>query len=307
MLLHILVIPVFFLCFVLLYQSEWMYDFLSMGLGSDRLVLNVLMLMCILLGVLCASRIPMTACRRYIHMSWLPYTLWTLAEQVVFACFAALYMALMYGDYGYFPALGMCMMLAIATIAYPYVIINAIVCAVYPGDPAPERELLSAMSEGAVYNLSAFRMCAHNGTHIDAPLHFIPDGKSVDQVALERFIGYYEGDVRAGDALRILADAQRLDRRAAARILIKGRAVLTAEAARVLAGGGVLLFGNESQTVGPEDAPMEVHRILLGAQVVLLEGIRLAGVEEGVYLLHAAPLNLGGAEGAPCRATLLKL
>ena len=185
-------------------------------------------------------------------------------------------------------------------------------CAVYPGDPVPERELLSAMSEGAVCNLSAFRMCAHNGTHIDAPLHFIPDGKSVDQVALERFIGYayvaaHEGEVRAEDALRILADAQRLDRRAAARILIKGRAVLTAEAARVLAEGGVLLFGNESQTVGPEDAPMEVHRILLGAQVVLLEGIRLAGVEEGVYLLHAAPLNLGGAEGAPCRATLLKL
>lgn len=140
MLLHILVIPVFFLCFVLLYQSEWMYDFLSMGLGSNRLVLNVLMLMCILLGVLCASRIPMTACRRYIHMSWLPYTLWTLAELVVFSCFAALYMALMYGDYGYFPALGQCMMLTIATVSYPYVIINAIVCAVYPGETETAEE-----------------------------------------------------------------------------------------------------------------------------------------------------------------------
>ncbi len=134
MLLHVLVIPVFFLCFILLYQSEWMISFLDMGIGSNRLVLNVLMLMCILLGVLCASRIPMTACRRYIQLNWLTYTLWTLAEIVVFACFAALYMALMYGDYGYFPALGECMLLTIATISYPYVIINAIICAFDPGD-----------------------------------------------------------------------------------------------------------------------------------------------------------------------------
>ena len=64
------------------------------------------------------------------------------------------------------------------------------------------------------------------------------------------------------------------------------------------------LIGNESQTVGPEDAPMEVHKILLGADVVLLEGIRLSDVPEGVYFLNAAPLCLGGADGAPCRAIL---
>ena len=67
----------------------------------------------------------------------------------------------------------------------------------------------------------------------------------------------------------------------------------------------VLLLGNESQTVGPEDAPMEVHLILLGANVVLLEGIRLAEVSEGVYFLNAAPLNLSGADGSPCRAVLI--
>ena len=88
---------------------------------------------------------------------------------------------------------------------------------------------------------------------------------------------------------------------------MKGKAVVTAEAARVFAEKGIKLFGNESQTVGPENAPMEVHLIMLGAEVVLLEGIRLADVEEGVYLLHAAPLNLGGAEGAPCRATLISM
>ena len=185
-------------------------------------------------------------------------------------------------------------------------------CAVYPGDPHPEREIKLKISEGAVCNLSAFSMCAHNGTHVDAPLHFIDGGKSVDRVNLDRFVGYayvaaHDGLLLAEDAERILKTAAAHDPRAAERILVKGKATMTAEAARVFADKGIKLFGNESQTVGPENAPMEVHLIMLGAEIVLLEGIRLADVEEGVYLLHAAPLNLGGAEGAPCRATLISM
>ena len=185
-------------------------------------------------------------------------------------------------------------------------------CAVYPGDPHPEQEIKLKISDGAVCNLSAFSMCAHNGTHVDAPLHFIDGGKSVDRVNLDRFVGYayvaaHDGLLLAEDAERILKTAAALDPRAAERILVKGKATMTAEAARVFADKGIKLFGNESQTVGPEDAPMEVHLIMLGAEIVLLEGIRLADVEEGVYLLHAAPLNLGGAEGAPCRATLISM
>ena len=80
---------------------------------------------------------------------------------------------------------------------------------------------------------------------------------------------------------------------------------MSLQAAEVFASRGILLLGNESQTVGPEDAPMAVHKILLSANVVLLEGIRLSSVEEGVYLLNAAPLNLSGADGAPCRAILI--
>ena len=183
-------------------------------------------------------------------------------------------------------------------------------CAVYPGDPRPERETRLKISDGAMCNLSAFSMCAHNGTHVDAPLHFIDGGKSVDQLPLDQFIGYayvaaHEGPVLAGDAERMLEKAAACDARAAERILVKGKATVTAEAAKVFAAKGIRLFGNESQTVGPEDAPMEVHLIMLGAGIVLLEGIRLAEAEEGAYLLHAAPLNLGGAEGAPCRATLI--
>ena len=82
---------------------------------------------------------------------------------------------------------------------------------------------------------------------------------------------------------------------------------VTPEAAAYLAERRLLLLGNESQTVGPEEAPAQVHRLLLGADTVLLEGIRLAHVPDGVYLMLAAPLSLGGCEGAPCRAVLLAL
>ena len=65
------------------------------------------------------------------------------------------------------------------------------------------------------------------------------------------------------------------------------------------------MVGNESQTVGPENAPMAVHPVLLNANVILLEGIRLSEVNEGIYFLSAAPLNLSGADGSPCRAVLI--
>ena len=185
-------------------------------------------------------------------------------------------------------------------------------CCVYPGDPSPERQVKLRIADGAICNLTAFQMCAHNGTHVDAPYHFLNEGKTIDLVDLERFIGKayvteHQGDITEADAEVILQKARSLDAEAAKRILVKGPAVMTEEAAKVFAGAGILLFGNESQTVGPLDAPMNVHLIMLGAEIVLLEGIRLGAVEEGIYLLNAAPLNLGGADGAPCRAVLMEL
>ena len=185
-------------------------------------------------------------------------------------------------------------------------------CSVFPGDPQPERQIQMRIADGEVCNLTAFRMCAHNGTHVDAPFHFINEGRTIDRVDLDRFIGYayvtkHEGEISAADALKILARAREADPRAADRILVKGPAVMTEEGAAVLASAGIRLFGNESQTVGPENAPMKVHLIMLGAEIILLEGIRLGEVPEGVYLLNAAPLNLGGSDGAPCRAVLVDL
>lgn len=176
---------------------------------------------------------------------------------------------------------------------------------VYPGDPAPKRDLLSSMAAGDLYDLTAFSMCAHNGTHIDAPRHFIKDGKTVDELSLQStagdcYVASHEGLVTEKDAKTILEKAGSVKR-----ILIKGNATLTYEGAEVFRGAGILLFGNESQTVGPEDAPMAVHKCLLSADVVLLEGVCLSDVPDGVYFLFAAPLLLGGAEGAPCRAILI--
>ena len=183
-------------------------------------------------------------------------------------------------------------------------------CQVYAGDPMPEKKLLCSMEKGDLYNLTAFSMCAHNGTHIDAPFHFINGGKSVDSIGLDTFVGMayvaeYHGIVSGTAATEILEKAKKQNPEAAKRILIKGNAEVSSEAARVFADSEILLLGNESQTVGPEVAPMEVHLILLGAGIVLLEGIRLAEVSEGAYFLNAAPLNLFGSDGSPCRAILI--
>ena len=184
-------------------------------------------------------------------------------------------------------------------------------CRVYPGDPIPQKNVLSDMQKGDLYNLTEFSMCAHNDTHVDAPFHFIKDGKTVDRIDLASFVGMayvaeHQGKLLGEDALRILQKAKERNEESAKRILIKGDAEVSAEAARVFADAGLLLLGNESQTVGPENAPMEVHLILLSAEVVLLEGICLAVVPEGVYFLNAAPMNLSGADGAPCRAILVE-
>lgn len=180
---------------------------------------------------------------------------------------------------------------------------------VFPGDPVPKREQILNMADGAVCNLSVLQMCAHNGTHVDAPYHFYKDGKTIDAVSLEHFIGpayvvEYQGTMSAADAREILKRAEAIGDGCRDRILIKGKAVVSLEAAGVFADAGILLLGNESQTVGPEDAPKEVHLRLLGAEIVLLEGIRLEKVPSGIYQLYAAPINLGGSDGAPCRAIL---
>ena len=182
-------------------------------------------------------------------------------------------------------------------------------CNVYPGDPQPTHERVVAIDKGDEYNMSTLSMCVHNGTHIDAPFHFLNDGNTVEQIPLEYFVGtcyvvQRDGELTARDAESIMVEAK--EHNAAERILIGGNVTVTAEAAKVFADNGIKLIGNEGVSIGPVDAPMEVHKILLSINVVLLEGIVLKDVPEGVYFLNAAPLNLAKLDGSPCRAFLIK-
>ena len=182
-------------------------------------------------------------------------------------------------------------------------------CKVFPGDPAPEANRIMSMAEGDLCNLSTLFICAHNGTHVDAPFHFFNDGKTIDEIETDVFCGdcfvaRHDGEMTAQDAEEIMTAAAKAD--ADERILIAGRATVSESAAEIFAAHKIMLIGNESQTVGPENAPARVHEILLGNNVVLLEGIRLDEVPCGKYLLCAVPLKLSGFDGSPCRAILIQ-
>ena len=144
---HVLAIPACFLISVFIYRSAWMVAYLDMGVG--RLTLNTLMLMCIILGVLCASRIPMVACRRYLRLKWVHYVLWSAAEFILMALFMGLYMALMYkntelavGSIYYFPNVGKCISLLLTNILLPYLFINALFANFRDASPQAQEENL---------------------------------------------------------------------------------------------------------------------------------------------------------------------
>ena len=181
-------------------------------------------------------------------------------------------------------------------------------CVVYPGDTAPKAKKVRRTDKGDTYNLTDITMCVHNGTHIDAPFHFLGDGKTVDMIPIEKTVGIcyvaeFCGKLGADDALTILNMA---GNEAGRRILIKGDVIVTREAANVFSGYSIDLIGVESQSVGEPSGPMEVHKIFLEKDVVILEGLRLDAVEAGEYFLNATPINFGGIDGAPCRAILIR-
>lgn len=175
---------------------------------------------------------------------------------------------------------------------------------VYPGDPKPEAERLLDIRNGDSCNLTYLRMCAHNGTHMDAPLHFIEDGASIEMLPLKQVMGpcrvvEFDGVVDERTA-RKMTDVREK------KILWKGEAVFSEAAARYFVERGIELVGVELPSIGDKDAPEAVHRILLGADMAVLEGLDLSGVKAGTYFLCAQPLKLKGCEGAPCRAVLIE-
>lgn len=183
-------------------------------------------------------------------------------------------------------------------------------CESYPDDPKPKKDTLRSIEMGDLYNLTAFSMCAHNGTHIDAPYHFLKNGKTVDDIPLSKIVGFAyvaeeEGEIDADRARKILEKAKCIDENAVKKILIKGNVSLLDEGAKVFSSEKIDLLGVESQSAGDGDSTVSVHLELLKSEVVILEGIRLTEVKEGVYFLCSAPLLLAGSDGSPVRALLI--
>lgn len=176
---------------------------------------------------------------------------------------------------------------------------------VYPGDPVPSFEKVLSIAKGDICNLTSFSMGAHNATHLDAPKHFYEKGKTIEQLELSRCVGPCTViELREGSSEEKLIEVLSVCQK---RLLFKGNTIITLEMAKLFNQYKIELIGVESQSVGQIDAPMPVHLELLGNEVVLLEGLVLDEVMPGDYILCAAPIKLGGCDGAPCRAILLEL
>lgn len=175
---------------------------------------------------------------------------------------------------------------------------------VYPGDPVTGHTPVLEIEKGAPCNLTQLTLGSHSATHMDAPKHFIPGGKSIDQVDLNRCIGPCQVVEAKG-----LLDAAWAEAQLAAgiqRLLVKGEVELSLEAAQKLAAGGLLLLGVEGMTVGTQQTGADVHRTLLGAEVAILESCDMSAVAPGAYILLAQPLKYGGLDGAQVRPVLVQ-
>ncbi len=171
-----------------------------------------------------------------------------------------------------------------------------------PGDLCPRMRLAHSMDRGEDYNLTELTMCVHNGTHVDAPLHFIRDGGDVAQCPPELFVGEclvrtYEDTICAEDIFALPGSCRRL--------IIKGDVTVSEGAARAIVDRGIIMVGVERNAIGVPGDPVPVHVILLGANVGILEGLDLSAAPDGEAFLMAQPLKLSGCEGAPCRALLM--
>jgi arylformamidase len=190
----------------------------------------------------------------------------------------------------------------------------------------PERTRLYSIAEGAEYNVSAWRLHAHTGTHVETGLHYVDGRETIDSVAIERLVGParvldltgVEGEEIGPDDLRA-AGYQRQER-----VLLKttnsAAAIREPEkreswvglgdgAAQLLVDFGTKLVGVDYLSVetpaGEGGGEWPAHRILCGAGLLLLEVIDLDGVDPGDYLLACLPLKLEGGEAAPARVVLI--
>lgn len=177
---------------------------------------------------------------------------------------------------------------------------------VYDGDPQTKAERIKNIDDGDEYNLSVISMTARAGTHIDAPLHFCPDGNSIDKIRLNTFYGKctvisVEGILTGEDMERLLPYCKR-------RILFhgEGNTFISHSAAIVLASSRVVLVGTDAESIAPSFDEEATHIELARAGIAVLENLNLSDIEDGEYDLCAFPVKLGGLEAAPCRAIIFE-
>jgi arylformamidase len=187
----------------------------------------------------------------------------------------------------------------------------------WPGDPPFLCERISTLAGPGSANVSAIQTCLHVGTHIDAPLHFVPDGTGAANIPLTTLCGQtvvldvpVDRDIAAADLSGVLEGERVLLRTANAPLWERGTFderfhALTIEAARWLVDQKVRVVGVDYLSVDSFDASDgPVHRILLGAGIPIIEGVDLSGVEPGRYEMVALPLKVAQADGAPTRVIL---
>lgn len=177
---------------------------------------------------------------------------------------------------------------------------------VWPGDPDVRFTPALATAEGGA-NITSISMGTHSGTHIDAPSHYLAGAPTVDQVPMESLIGpCLVIEFSAGGPIGRSCLAESLNTAHPSRILIKAGpgAHLDPGGAACLVESGTVLVGTGEMSIESPVGDGGVHRCLLAAGVVIMEGLELSHVPPGEYSLTALPLRLTGLDGAPCRAVL---
>jgi len=193
---------------------------------------------------------------------------------------------------------------------------------VYPGDTRLKFEFLKSFPNGDKLTLSSYLMTAHAGTHVDAPLHFVAKGASIDQVSLRTLMG--RALVIDCSPSAVAIDAAELNKhnwRGAKRILFRTRnsrnswmvdpnfhedfTYIAPDAAQLMADSGVELVGIDYLSAEKFGAPQaRTHQILLGRDIPIVEGLDLRKIEGGEYDYIILPLKVAGHEAAPARALL---
>ncbi len=191
---------------------------------------------------------------------------------------------------------------------------------VWPGSPGFRLEHVCRLEEGGC-NETQLSLSSHCGTHIDAPRHFVADGDTIDSLSLatlvgEAYVAEFVGTKEISAEILARSDLpEKVERlllktdnsllwRSPEHEFFEDFAALTPDAAEWLVQKGVRLVAIDYLSIQRFYGANVTHEILLGAGVVILEGVNLNDVAQGVYELICLPLNVIGAEGAPVRAIL---